>query len=205
MFNNYLKIAYRNLLKSKGFSFINIIGLALGMTCSIMIYSFIENEIIYDKFHEKADRIYRARLHAKLGESEFNLANSPAVVAETMVNEFPEVEDAFRISNSREIFFRHEEEIIKETNFYFADSNMFNIFTINLLLGDPGTALSQPNSIVITKEMSEKYFAGENPINQILETNKGDEYKVTGVADPYPEVFPEEILPQRSLNVMSMI
>lgn len=82
---------------------------------------------------------------------------------------------------------------------------MFNIFTINLLLGDPGTALSQPNSIVITKEMSEKCFAGENPINQIFETNEGDEYKVTGVADPYPEVFPEEILPQRSLNVMSMI
>jgi len=186
MFNNYLKIAYRNLLKSKGFSFINIIGLALGMALSIMIYSFIENEISYDQFHEKADRIYRARLHAKLAESEFNLANSPAVLAETLLNEFPEVESTFRISRVREIYFRHEEDIIKETNFYFADSNMAGIFTLNLLLGDPATALIRPNSIIITKEMSEKYFGGENPINRSLVTNEGTEYTVTGVADPYP-------------------
>ena len=186
MLNNYIKIAYRNLLKSKGFSFINVAGLALGMALSIMIYSFIENEISYDTFHEKAGRIYRARMHAKLAESEFNLANSPAVLAETLVNEFPEVEAAFRINNKREIYFRHGEEIIKETNFYYADSNMAEIFTLNLLHGDPAAALTQPNSVIITREMSDKYFGTENAINKTLTTNDGTEFLVTGIAGAYP-------------------
>ena len=101
-------------------------------------------------------------------------------------NEFPEVESAFRISHDREMYFRHKENVIKETNIYFADSNMAAIFTLNLLQGDPSTALIQPNSIIITKEMSEKYFAGEDPINKSLVTNDETEYNVTGVAAPYP-------------------
>ncbi len=186
MLGNYIKIAYRNLLKSKGFSFINITGLALGMALSIMIYSYIENEISYDKFHENADRIYRARMHAKLAESEFDLANSPAVLAETLVREFPEVEGTFRISHDMELFFRHGKEIIKETKFFYADSNMASIFTLNLLQGDPATALTQPNCVIITREISEKYFGSENPINETLITNDGTEYRVTGVAEEYP-------------------
>ena len=116
MFKNYLKIALRNFRRQKVFSFINIFGLALGMACTILIYSFIESEVNYDSFFENSDRIYRARLHAKMGDSEFNMANSPAVLAGTLVEEFPQIENVTRLLKTDPIYFANNDNIIKEEN-----------------------------------------------------------------------------------------
>jgi len=187
MLKNYLKIALRNIRRQKLFSLINVFGLALGMACTILIYSFIESEISYDKFFENSDRIYRARLHAKMGDSEFNMANSPAVLASTLVEEFPQIKKATRLLRSDPIYFSNNNNHIKEEKLIYADSNFFQIFSVEMVQGDRATALSKPNNIVLTKESSNKYFGTSQSIGKILTTDAGESYQVTGVVKKLPD------------------
>lgn len=186
MLKSYLKIAIRNFRRQKLFSLINIFGLALGMACAILIYSFIQSEVSYDKFFKNPYRIYRARLHAKMGDSEFNMANSPAVLAQTLVDEFPQIKSATRLARLDPIYFSNNDNLIKEENLIYADSNFFKIFSVKMVQGDPATALTKPHSIILTEESSNKYFGTSNSIGKVLITDNGESFQVTGVVEKLP-------------------
>jgi len=187
MIKNYLKVGFRNFRRQKLFSLINVFGLALGMACTILIYSFIESEVSYDKFFNNSDRIYRARLHAKMGESEFNMANSPAVLAGTLLEEFPQIDNVTRLVKIDPIYFKNNDDVIKEEHLIYADSSFFSIFSVEMIQGDPVTALNSPNSIVLTEESSIKYFGNLNSIGKVLITDTGESYHVTGVVKKLPQ------------------
>ena len=183
MLKSYLKSLYRNFFRNKFFSVLNIIGLSIGLTTSIFILLYVNDELGYDKHHTKAGRIYRL-------ESEFNMNNSisryaiaPIPLGPALKNEIPEIEHVVRLDKFGEHLIRIGEREYFESNFYLADSTMFEIFSHEFLYGNPEHALKQPFSIVLTESVSEKYFGEEHPIDQILETESGEKFKVTGVVE----------------------
>ena len=189
MIKNYLKIAIRNLQKHKFYSFINIIGLSIGITCCMLITLFIIDELSYDKYHEKADRIYRMRQESTFGGNDFNIAVSPAPMAEALMNDYPEVEAGMRFHNRGSFLIKKEGEgevNIKESRVIFADKNVFDVFTIPVLQGNPATALIEPNTIVISNKMANKYFGKNDPVNQNLILDNRVTYKITGVFKEMP-------------------
>ncbi len=186
MFKNYFKIAVRNLLRHKGYSLINIAGLALGITCCLLILLYVRHELSYDHYHHDADQIHRAVLHTPHGENEINLVLAPAPLGATLVKDFPAVLQAARIFPfNRKAMVRAGDKSFHEKRFYFADSTVFAVLTIPLRQGDPKTALADPNSVVITETTARKYFGQANPLGQMLKVNDRAEYRITGVAaDP---------------------
>jgi putative ABC transport system permease protein len=189
MFNIHLKIALRNIFKHKIYSFINITGLAIGILAAIVIGVYIFTEISYDKFNEKSDRIYRVATYLEFGGNGMNLASNSFVVAPVLKNEFPEVENAARL---RRFFYtntpvKYNEVQFIERNVFYADPSIFNIFSINMLQGNPQTALAQPYSIVITPEMAQKYFGDEPPLGKVLELDQKRQYTVTGIIEKLPQ------------------
>ena len=157
MLKNYIKIALRNLLKYKGTSFINIFGLSAGITCCILISLFVLDELSYDRYYEKADRIYRVTLQGIVGTNEFNGAITRAPLAETLVRDFPEVTAAARFRSFGFPVLRYGEKVFSEERFFSADPSIFDVFTIPFIKGNPKTALSKPNTVVITQTMAKKY------------------------------------------------
>ena len=186
MFKKNLKIAVRNLLKYKFYSFINITGLAIAIAASLLILLFVQDELSYDKYNENADRIYRVVADLKLGGSTMIGVDLGAPTAEALANDFPEVEKAVRIKETGSYFVSYGYKSFIETKVIKADSTFFDIFTIPLLEGNPKTALSRPNSLVLSKKMVEKYFGNEEPIGKTLRLNDRDDYMVTGVFDKIP-------------------
>ncbi len=187
MFTNYLKIALRNLLKSKGYTFINVAGLAVGLACCLLILLFVRDELSYDRHYEQADRIYRITLEALLGEQEINGPISPAPMAQALVTDYPEVVQATRLFTfSGETFVRYEDKRFVEERFFFGDSTVFEVFSFLLLRGDPETALVEPLTVVLTESTAQKYFGPDDPIGQTIEVD-GDDYRVTGVTTDVPE------------------
>ncbi len=186
MLNSYLKTTARNLKKNKIFSFVNIAGLAIGVSCFILIALFITDELTFDSFNKNADRIFRVNAHYKIGENRFNLANSPVPLASTLASEYPEIEKTVRIRQDANIYVKKDNDYIKEEKFFYADSTLFEIFTINFVQGNPVTALQQPNSIVLTTKTAEKYFGSKNPMGERVVLSNGKEFLVTGVVKPVP-------------------
>jgi putative ABC transport system permease protein len=186
MFINYLKIAFRNLKKNKGYSFINISGLAVGIACCIVILLFIQNEFSYDKYNKNYDRIYRVRLDAKISNNELNTAESCAPCGPTFVQEIPEVENFTRIRNFGFPVMRYKDKAFSEEKFFWVDSTFFDVFTVHFIEGNPKTALSQPNSVVITESTARKYFGNEDPMGKMLNSDNRRDYLVTGVIDDFP-------------------
>ena len=191
MFKNYFKIALRNILKYKGFSFINIIGLAVGIAICILILIYVHHELNYDKFHENADNIYRVLMKYHVGTNQFTFPLSPCPLADAMAKDLPEVRAATRIyqANYRgdNVYVKYDKKQFKEENFYYADSTVFEVLTIPLIRGDQKTALKEPNSMIVTTEMAVKYFGTEDPMNKMLMLQDGVLYKVTGVCQKWPE------------------
>ena len=186
MFKNNLKIAVRNLLKYKFYSFINITGLAIGIATCLLILLFVQDELNYDKYNTKADRIYRVIADMKLGGNSINTTNIGAPAAQTLVSDFPEVEKAVRIQKTGNWFIQYGERSFKETNIIKADSTLFDIFTIPFLYGNPKTALSKPNTLVLSKKMAYKYFGNEDPVGKVLKLNNSKDYLITGVFKDIP-------------------
>ena len=186
MLANYLKIAFRNLLKHKGFSFINILGLAIGMTCCILILLYVQDERSYDRYHENADRIYRLRVErfAGGGETERSAAAS-SPMAPAALSDLPQIERAVRF-NRRTYLVEHEDRRFYEPNFLWADSSVFDVFSFPFLRGDPKSALVAPYSVVLTASMAEKYFGSADPMGQTL-LAEGRTLTVTGVMRDVPE------------------
>ncbi|MEJ2636778.1 MAG: ABC transporter permease [Calditrichia bacterium] len=186
MFKNYLKIAFRNLIRHKGYSFINITGLAIGIATCLLILLYVTDELSYDRYNEKADQIYRVCIHGIVGTNEFNQAVTSAPMAKALVNDYPEVIAATRFVNLGFPVLRYKDRVFSEERFFSADSNIFDVFTIPFLEGDPKTALTQPNTIVITQSMARKYFGDEDPMGKVLNSDNRRDYQVTGVVKNVP-------------------
>jgi len=186
MIHNYIKIAIRNLLRHKFYSMINIIGLAVGIACCLLILLYIQHELSYDRYHEKADRIYRLALSINFGGTEGEIATAGAPAAKAIVNDYPEVMDATRFQQTGSWFIRYGDITYKEKRLVYADANVFDVFTIPLILGDPKTALAEPNTIVISEKMADKYFRTDHPVGKTLNLDATTDYQVTGVFREIP-------------------
>lgn len=186
MFKNYLKMAIRTIKRNKGYTFINVAGLAIGITSCLLIILFVQHELNYDTFHEKAENIHRVGMRAMIGTNRFSVSNVPSPLAGTIVNDFPEVIQATRFFQTRQIFLQYENQQFKEENFYFADPNIFDVFTIPLKEGNPQSALEQPNSIILTEKMALKYFGENTAMGKVLLAENGTPYTVTGITPGLP-------------------
>jgi len=186
MFKNYLKIAFRNLIRQKGYSFINITGLAIGIASCLLIFLYVQDELSYDRYNEKADRIYRVCIHGIVGSNEFNQTVTAAPMAQALVNDYPEVEAATRFWNFGYPVLRYKDKVFSEERFFSADSNIFDVFTIPFIEGNPKTALNKPNTLVLTQSMARKYFGDEDPMGKVLNADNRRDYIVTGVVRDVP-------------------
>jgi putative ABC transport system permease protein len=186
MLKNYVKIALRNLLKYKGTSFINIFGLSVGITCCILISLFVLDELSYDRYHEKSDQIFRVTLRGIVGTNEFNTTNTCAPLSAALVRDFPEVVTATRMRGFGFPVLRYGEKVFSEERFFWADPTFFDVFTIPFIKGNPKTALSKPNTVVITQTMAKKYFGHEDPMGKILTADKKRDCLITGVVEDVP-------------------
>jgi putative ABC transport system permease protein len=189
MFQNYLKIAVRNLLKHKGYSFINIVGLAIGLSCCFLIVLFVRHELRFDRFHEKSERIYRL-LHASKDDPNARSAISASAYAPHMLADFPEIEQAVRFfTNAGPANLKVGSEARTVDNFVFADGSVFDVFTFPLRLGDPASALQAPNTVVLTEASAREWFGEENPVGKVITYLRGNQkfdLQVTGVLENIP-------------------
>jgi len=199
MLKNYFKIAWRNLQKKKVYSFINILGLGVGMACCVLIFMFVQDELSYDDYHEKGDRIYRV-LHGESAVDGVEEGNSTedfwvwgnAPVGPALQLDFPEVENVVQFSGRADILFTVNDQTQQEDGVFFMDSTVFDVFSWELLQGDPKTALVAPFSVVLTESTAKKYFGDEAALGKTIKgseaagrANSGD-YTVTGVMKDLP-------------------
>ncbi|UCC40319.1 MAG: ABC transporter permease, partial [Candidatus Aminicenantes bacterium] len=191
MIRNYLTVALRNIRKHKGYSLINIVGLAVGIASCLLILFFVQSELSCDRFHEKAERVYRVGFKFHVGTNQFDAALGPCPLADALVRDFPEVESAARIfarqSRGGDVFVRFGDRRYKEKHFLWADQALFDILSFRFIKGNPEEALAQPYSVVLTKETAEKYFSQEDPMGKMLGLEDGSLYMVKGVTEGWPE------------------
>lgn len=191
MLRNYFKIAWRNLIKHKGFTAINIIGLSLGIGCFIMISMFVIDELSYDRYHEKSNRIYRVNSDVVFGGTEMNMAVCSDPMGATLKKDYPEVEEYVRFYASQGgKLIKKGNEYINESAVAHADSTLFNVFTLPAIIGNTKTALKDPNTVVITERVANRYFgSAQLAIGKLLETDDDDGtlYKVTTVIENMPK------------------
>lgn len=188
MIKNLLKYSFRSLKKQRSFVLINILGLSIGLVCAIIIALFISNELSYDQYHEKKDRIYRVILNGNLGGQEVRVTSTASIIAPTMLNEFPEVESFLRLNGWGQTNIKFGEKFFTENQFIEADSSFFQFFSIPLIRGNAETVLSEPYYVVLSESTATKIFGDEDPINQMLQIgNDKTQYKVTGIMGDIPE------------------
>jgi len=187
MFKNYLKTAWRNIRKNKLFSAINILGLSIGIALCFLIMLYVQDELSYDRFNKKADHIARIIFQADINGGKINESIVMAPVAQTMKNDFPEVQDATRLARPGSSKITYKGKTFKDDQLALVDPNFFSIFTLPLIEGDVKTALTQPHTVVITRATAKKYFGGEDAVGKTLDfDNNMATYKVTGVIDNIP-------------------
>ncbi|OGU33954.1 MAG: hypothetical protein A2068_14575 [Ignavibacteria bacterium GWB2_35_6b] len=187
MLKNYFKIAVRNLLKYKAYSFINIAGLAIGIACCILILLFVNDELNYDKFHKNYGNIYRVTLDSKIGNNEFIGAVTPTPMAEALVRDFPQVKAAAKFINFGFPVLRYGDKVYSEEKMFWADSTIFDVFTVEFIKGEAKNALNQPNTMVMTEKMAKKYFGDEDPVGKFINSDNRLDVLVTGVVKEFPE------------------
>ncbi|MCB0834170.1 MAG: ABC transporter permease, partial [Bacteroidetes bacterium] len=164
MFKNYLRIAFRNLIRQRGYSAINITGLAIGMAACLLILIYVRDELSYDTFRPDADRLYRGVLKARLNGKDLEVPMTAAPLARTLAGEMPEVEAAARLREAGNFTVKFGETAFNEKKFLFADSNLPSVLSIRFLEGDPRTALTEPFTLVVTDEMAKKYFGDQTAV-----------------------------------------
>ncbi|NJM24740.1 MAG: FtsX-like permease family protein [Bacteroidia bacterium] len=188
MLRNYFRVAFRNILKHKFFSAINIAGMAIGITSCLLIVLYVADEMSYDKFHHDADRIYQVGLHGRLGGQDIMVANTCPPLAAALVNEVTAVEASTRIAQYfGQAVIKYEDKAFTEQKVLYVDSNFFDFFNFKLIEGDPETALTDPATVVITKDMATKYFGDEPGMGKLFTIgNDNRSFKVTGVTENPP-------------------
>jgi putative ABC transport system permease protein len=187
MIRNYLKIALRNLKKYKGYSFINISGLAIGMACCILILLYVADELSYDNYHERGDRIYRVGAISSIGTTSRHYATVPPALAPELVEAIPEVESAVRIFDSFELQGQLDDQNIRIPDVFFIDPAVFDIFTYELIAGDKDKVFANPDSLVITQETARRLFGEENPIGKAITIPPDRSIQITGVIENIPK------------------
>ncbi len=185
MISNYIKVAIRNLLRQKGFSFINIFGLALGISCTALIGMWVNDELSYDRFHNDYEHMYR--ITGTLPELKVHAAVSSAPLALAFKTEIPEVEDAVRISGFNRDLVQVGDVKFEEKGIIYADSNFFQFFNFPFIKGDKEKALLNPEGIVITEEMAKKYFGTTDVLDKTIRKNSKNDFTVTGVIANIPD------------------
>lgn len=186
MLINYLTTTLRTIRRRPGAAFINMVGLAVAVACSLVIALFIRHELSYDRFHEKADRIYRLTFERQRETGLIRAGTTAPPMGPAIAERFPEVERAVRFRYAREVLLSHGDRRFYEDRLFYVDSTFFEVFTFPLRRGDPATALHDPSSIVLTAEVAEKYFGDADPMGQTLRFNDERTFTVTGVLKPLP-------------------
>ena len=187
MIKNVLLIALRNFIKDKWYSLLNVLGLTIGITFSLFLIFYVTDELNYDRYNVKADRIYRIASYIQERDKNTNWPYTQLPLAATLKKDFPEVEESGRFLSRERTLFKNGENSFYETKIYYADSTIFNIFTYKFVEGNAAHALNEPNSIVISKTLAEKYFGKKTPaVGKTLKTVY-DLYKVTAVIEDVPQ------------------
>jgi putative ABC transport system permease protein len=191
MFRNYLVVAWRNLVRNKVYSAINITGLAVGLACCLLILLFVKDELRYDKFHQKAERIYRVTWRETYGDRTSQTAVVPAVLGPTLKDYFPEIVQVARFMRWPNLAISYGDEQFFEKRLVYADPPVFEAFDFKFIAGDPSTALSEPYSLVLTEQTARKYFGGQDPLGKVMSLDSRypgskQDYQVTGVIEDLP-------------------
>jgi len=187
MFTNYLITFFRGILKQKIYSAINVFGLAIGITASLLIVTYVQYELSFDSYHENLERIYRINLHGSMMGQEISAATSPYPMAAALVNEFPVIENAARVRPYfAEPMVQLGELRYQEPNVFHVDPSFFQIFSFELLEGNPVTALTDPYSVVVAASIARKYYPDSNAVGQVLRFNNDQDFRITGVMQDVP-------------------
>ena len=189
MVKNYFKIAWRNLMKYKFISFINLFGLTVGLTCCLLITIYVLNELSYDRYNKNAANIYRVTrsFNNADGVVSLKLSTVSPPFGYYFPTDFPEIKKMTRLLNAGSMPFKYQDKLIDETDVYFADENLFNVFTLKTLEGNPQTALKDPFSVMLSEDVAKKYFGNTDPMNKVIKVNNQFDVKVTGVYKGFPE------------------
>ena len=188
MLTNYIKIAIRNIQRNKLHSFINIIGLSIGMACAIMLLLFVRDEFSYDKYNSKRDRIYMVQELSWFIDREDYFYTTPFVIGPALKDEYPAIEEFVRVYMADRMFFKDKnKEIIGEDGICYTDPTVFRVFDANFIYGSPEGALDKPHTIVLSEALAKKYFGDKNPVGKILSESNGINYTVSGVFKDLPK------------------
>jgi ABC-type antimicrobial peptide transport system permease subunit len=187
MLYGYLRLAFRNILKYKGFAFINITGLAIGLAASLLILLWVQDELSFEKFNTNAENIYRVEEDQFYSGERYHVTVTPHPSGPVWKEKIPEIREQTRINRLPRILFRQEEKVFFESSIIAADSGLFKVFTIPLLLGDPETVLNSPHSIVLTEKLAAKYFGETNPMGKTITIENKLQFMVTGVMKDLPK------------------
>lgn len=186
MLKNYFLIALRILVRQKGYAVINIAGLSVGISCFVFALLLVVDELSYDRFHQGADRIFRVRVEARVGDKEYHTARSSGPVAQALMATVPGVEAAARIRVVGDRTIRYEDKAFNEYRFYMADSTIFDVFTFQAVEGDMRSFLHQPGTVVITEEIARKYFGHSPAIGKTFTVDGAFPITVCGVVKAFP-------------------
>ncbi|MFH0999824.1 MAG: ABC transporter permease, partial [Bacteroidota bacterium] len=186
MIKNFIVTTIRNIIKDKYYSLINIFGLSVGLTCTILILLYVNHELSYDKYHNKYKKIYRLESHFTISGKEEKAAATSAALGPTLKDEYPEIAEYTRAAPTGKQYLKYNDKTFEEDSIVMADSAFFRIFTHPFIAGDPEKALTRPNTMVITQHMANKYFGKNNPIGNIITDIEGNSYEITGVIENLP-------------------
>ncbi len=186
MFINYLKTSFRNLIRDKSYSAINILGLAIGVAACLLISLYITDELSYDKFHKDSERIYRMYVDGRFGNNRFYSPNTSNPLKETLLNEYSQVENATHFFNRNQVQLRHSNNVVFEDKIFYVDSSFFDVFSFELLKGNPDKVLKKPGQIILTEQMANKYFGKDDPIGEIFRLN-GKKHEIVGICKNTPD------------------
>jgi putative ABC transport system permease protein len=214
MIKNFLTVAVRNLLRRKGYAFINILGLAVGIAATALIFLYVRNELSFDRFHTNADRTYRVVADwSNRGDSRIHQLGTPFILAQTIREKYPQVEFITQISGPfQDIVIRHGEKAIKLPDVLAAESSFFDVFSFPLIRGNPKSSLRDPNTVVLSATIAATFFGEEDPLDKTVEVKEQDQWtplKVTGVVRDAPQnshfrfdmlISMTTIYPKRSLG-----
>jgi putative ABC transport system permease protein len=187
MFRNYFLVAFRNIVKQKFYAFINILGLTIGIAATLFIILYVADELSYDRFHTNIDNMYRISLHGRLAGQEVHVNYTPPPLVAALKDEVPGIRDAIRLWEWTDVIISYEDLVFTEDKIFHTDSCFFDFFSFKLLAGDANTALTEPNSMVLTESSAKKFFGEEEALGRILIfSNDKKAMKVTGIVEDPP-------------------
>lgn len=189
MISNYLKIAFRNLMKYKFISFINLFGLTVGLTCCLLILTYILNELSYDRYSKNANNIYRVTRtfsNPETGIASLNLGTVAPPFGPLLENDFKEIKKITRLLPNGRTPMRYEDKMFNEQNVFFADENLFDFFKVDVVKGNPAKALNDPFTVMLSETIAKKYFGSDEALNKMIRIDNNINLKVTGVYKSFP-------------------